>query len=135
MLGNDRLPAVLEIENNCPTTTVAVCFELDKVLYLIQRIPYKALRTLSTLSDDCWVFCTEQCDGKTLLQHRVVGTRKLTMGCTSEETEANAMNALRSTTVDCSLTITPKLADVFNATLHLVPHSMRNRVSDHLFES
>ncbi|CDF34873.1 unnamed protein product [Chondrus crispus] len=77
--------------------------------------------TVPTALQDCWVFRASDCAGEILLEHEVTGTRKLTVGCTIEATDASALDVSNSTPLDCSLTITPNLADVFNATRDTLP--------------
>lgn len=111
-----------------------MCLEFDGTVYLIQNMDPTTLHTVPTVLEDCWVFRASDCTGETLLEHQVTGTRKLTIGCTKEATDANAVDVAMSTPLDCSLTVTPKLSDVFNATMDIVPFELVPDVDDENFE-
>lgn len=129
-----RLPAILEVENNCATNSIAVCFEYDNALYLIRTLSPNSMGALATLNDDCWVFRKNDCEGSDLMSHKITGTRKVTVGCTKEETDEIAMLNDRATGLDCSLTVTPLLTDIFNTSLDEIPVDVKDNLSDSLFQ-
>lgn len=111
-----------------------MCLEFDGTVYLIQNMDPTSLYTVPTVLEDCWVFRATDCAGEVLLEHHVTGTRKLTIGCTKEATDANAVDVAISTPLDCSLTMTPKLSDVFDATLDFVPLAKVSDVDNEGFD-
>lgn len=129
-----RLPAVLEIENFCSNNNVAMCLEFDGTVYLIQNMDPTSLYTVPSVLEDCWVFRASDCQGETLHEHLVTGTRKLTIGCTKEWTDANAIGFASSTPLDCSLTITPLLSAVYDGAMEFVPSNKKQDIAPGAFE-
>lgn len=132
--SENRLPAILEIENICTDNNVAMCLEFDGTVYLIQNMDPTTFYTVPTVLQDCWIFRASTCQGEILLEHDVTGTRKITIGCTKEWTDANAIGVANSTPLDCSLTVTPKLSDVFDGSMDFVPPDKKADVAEDGFE-
>lgn len=112
---SQRLPAILEIENTCEDDSIAMCLEFSGSLYNVQELSPGQLTSFAGGLEDCWVFRKGNCNGATLLEHKVTGTRKLNIGCSVQDAAVNAVEIERSMTIDCQLTNTPRLTDVFGA--------------------
>jgi len=111
-----------------------MCLELGGNLYKIQTFPPGFLSSFTGVLDDCWVFRKGDCAGEILMEHKVIGTRLLTIGCTEDVIAMNAVPLDRSVPLDCGLTNPPKLVDVFKASAEYVPSELQERLSDNNFK-